>query len=1103
MSIKTGLGPQPSIDAVTENARGAQVAEQEEERGEQRPQTSTEKAEARGDRGPAKTQSKGAKADADKPEGARSPDGRVAQAGERGIGSLAKGDELAGSPALGNTQIVQLIMGQGELGMVREAPAEADAREAIGRMFKPFLSRLADKPVAPGGRFDLDGCAGPIGRSVELPFRPLAWLAREAVVDPKLQATSPRVSTVLRYQAILDKFFAQDKTQQLRDALVAMPLPAQKETLAAASTVARIASAFRAQEPKLWNRLSLDGKPEGLKRKLAEWKKIYDAGSLGSVKDTDIEIPGLDVVAEEALHETLTTGATKLKSQVERIVAAEGRLDPALGVDWDSADVEQLLILVMMMGVKVEDDLLRDNMKEMARANRERDQLRKLTTSAKQNQARVERELQDEFNGFKADGTLAESITFDQYKEWRQIDFAALNEDIDENGERSYALPGPQLRPITADDIPLALKTGKAEGGSLDDVKGTQKLFGLPPAIDRQLRKLYEKMKPEGQSYPEWLQQRLDLATCADVDDVIDNLKQVQSKLKEFSAPGYFEDELRTLQAANLDKIEGDAGYVALKQAYTDYIKAQMLEDVCPERVNDVKLAELKRKFDSLYRNQTSGTPVSNEAREAFAVWMHDAMAPEGDLGTFRAKVTSMVTNALNVSAYDGAYTYSPEKNFDKQMFEEEMNKGRDYPGQIELRQRPDGTYYYVKIIEIDQNRGVDSIAAAATQGAQQGGATGAITAGFQEAGKAAGQMWDTVASIDGKPKTDDFNHKYKVEMELPLSQDDTEVLSLLKDLGGGNVRPGSLTIVSKDQFDQLDKAFEITHDGIYYRPPGKGTQVFISHETMREAAAIGLATGVLVGGAALFAQSLIASPIAAVYACFGPMGWAMAALILTEVVAISVVTGVVAGGLAAGGHVLSEAEMKSLAEVAGATALTSSSLKPIGEDQLKRYEELPTIPSSASAHGNKDPITAKADELRAAVNEVSKGFSDVGVDSGIQDAPVGTKLRDWTREVGLDREYNRERAEAKKRAGRGSEDVEALFDPATGLRLDQRGTLAYYQASVQAIQDKLDTLNGFTEIQQMRLQKQMEQRSKFFETLSNLLKAISQTEKTIRDNMR
>jgi hypothetical protein len=73
--------------------------------------------------------------------------------------------------------------------------------------------------------------------------------------------------------------------------------------------------------------------------------------------------------------------------------------------------------------------------------------------------------------------------------------------------------------------------------------------------------------------------------------------------------------------------------------------------------------------------------------------------------------------------------------------------------------------------------------------------------------------------------------------------------------------------------------------------------------------------------------------------------------------------------------------------------------------------------------------------------------------------------------------------------------------DPA--MQLNQSGTLDEYGAAVDACKDKLDGLGDLTEIQQTELQLAMERRSKFIETLSNLMKKKDQTDEAIVANMK
>jgi hypothetical protein len=75
--------------------------------------------------------------------------------------------------------------------------------------------------------------------------------------------------------------------------------------------------------------------------------------------------------------------------------------------------------------------------------------------------------------------------------------------------------------------------------------------------------------------------------------------------------------------------------------------------------------------------------------------------------------------------------------------------------------------------------------------------------------------------------------------------------------------------------------------------------------------------------------------------------------------------------------------------------------------------------------------------------------------------------------------------------------------DPTTGLPLDQTGNLAAFQAQLDSIQDKLDSLNSLTDIDQMKVQSMMDERSKMLETLSNMLKSDADLSKTLRDNLK
>jgi hypothetical protein len=77
-------------------------------------------------------------------------------------------------------------------------------------------------------------------------------------------------------------------------------------------------------------------------------------------------------------------------------------------------------------------------------------------------------------------------------------------------------------------------------------------------------------------------------------------------------------------------------------------------------------------------------------------------------------------------------------------------------------------------------------------------------------------------------------------------------------------------------------------------------------------------------------------------------------------------------------------------------------------------------------------------------------------------------------------------------------------FPVATVQQLD---VLAFYLVGTAALQEgleeKLDTMSDMGELDQLRLQQYMERRAKFYETLSNILKKIADTQQSIIQNLK
>lgn len=87
---------------------------------------------------------------------------------------------------------------------------------------------------------------------------------------------------------------------------------------------------------------------------------------------------------------------------------------------------------------------------------------------------------------------------------------------------------------------------------------------------------------------------------------------------------------------------------------------------------------------------------------------------------------------------------------------------------------------------------------------------------------------------------------------------------------------------------------------------------------------------------------------------------------------------------------------------------------------------------------------------------------------------------------------------------GLGVDDSHDELGPASGTQdVELTGTFAELDAAISTRSDDLQTLNSLGEAAQLRLQELSDQRSKALETLSNVMKSISDVRKTIADNLK
>ena len=263
------------------------------------------------------------------------------------------------------------------------------------------------------------------------------------------------------------------------------------------------------------------------------------------------EIPGPEVQKmEEAAKSAGKLGkaisAQVQKTQVQKI--GEGKTDSNMafgglglgssGKPGDVAftadiDIDSLMIVVMMQATRVEDDMLSDQLKEMQQTTDQKKQMRAVADQMKMSEAHLTGQMQTEFAEKQADGEIAPSITFDQYKSWRGCQYANINDTSNEDGSHSISWPPAQLE-SPCPPIPEWLHTGKVDKSTTSDTGKVNlcKTYGLPPQAEAMLRKIFNAMDADTKgAYTDFNDYvaTLGFVPATSIEDIKNNLDMLKS----------------------------------------------------------------------------------------------------------------------------------------------------------------------------------------------------------------------------------------------------------------------------------------------------------------------------------------------------------------------------------------------------------------------------------------------------------------------------------------------------------------------------------------------------------------------------------------------
>lgn len=126
----------------------------------------------------------------------------------------------------------------------------------------------------------------------------------------------------------------------------------------------------------------------------------------------------------------------------------------------EGMDIDGLINWVMMQSARLEEEILRDTIKEMQTALTKKKAQREKISLMRESSAQMDTSMQKEFNVLKSSGQIAKDVTFADYKAWRGVQWG--DGMVTQEGKLIY--PKSQLsQPSPPVDIPDSLRYG-AEG---------------------------------------------------------------------------------------------------------------------------------------------------------------------------------------------------------------------------------------------------------------------------------------------------------------------------------------------------------------------------------------------------------------------------------------------------------------------------------------------------------------------------------------------------------------------------------------------------------------------------------------------------------------
>lgn len=282
-------------------------------------------------------------------------------------------------------------------------------------------------------------------------------------------------------------------------------------------------------------------------------------------------------------------------------------------VPWsDNVDVMALATLVLMDGAKAQEASVRELLNQMQQQNQKRAELRALKSRVVEDKARIRGQLTEEFQQLSSTKALSNTVTLEQYLQWREVDFSGLDE-----GASPPAFATPEVgAEVTADLLPSWLKSGSSEheADKTTNLLALAQRYQIPHPLIVSLNQIYVEQKQQGvelATFADWLSYPVCLTSTGDA--------ATTQELNREAITNFLERERRQLDS-RLPPIQAPKVQLPneLTNAMRDYATMLVMQRVFPQAIDPDKLEEARRRLLSATQLGDSYSPALQAAAAFF-----------------------------------------------------------------------------------------------------------------------------------------------------------------------------------------------------------------------------------------------------------------------------------------------------------------------------------------------------------------------------------------------------------------------------------------------------------------------------------------------------